>query len=809
MILFAGSRRIGFLTILTALLLPALGVGVASADMSVGDTVMLWVPDLSEFPEPLGEHQFTCRAVTEHAYWLVQDTITVKEGSGPGAFGNPVWDSIMTQGELDTLTAEFEGGTVDVYGTVLEYLGELPDTDGDPRVWIVLATMSDYYSTSPSDRQAMVYVNPEDVDGSGDFNNQDIFYINVHSYTELPSQRPVAKALRRFSIPMGLAQLLRTAVLPTEDQWITRGLGAAAQYWCYGLTTTGTNPTNDPGLQYDLNKYAAKAYLELTYWKAGGHLKDYAHARAMEFLWFMYLAQRYDDSIFMDVAQSDTTSMLNIARAIDPTIPDSVAIQTNVTPIYNDWLICNLVTSLKDESSGGIYTYDIIPETISFNIMGQNNSFNIRITSYPFGVEIDDAAGGMMAAIWANQYCRFIGDYSEYPGVYFNGMYADEGGSGSFLDGKWTCFAVCRADNQILSITELTMDELYNSSFTLDGDSTYLVLTNNNEGGAPDLRYVVSQDSEIPDLMLSAHQNVVNDQYLTLYTTLLDTIPEGFDWYGPIFTASTADSTILLDMEVFFETIWHHTFIAWEAGSYTLSVAGYDSTGFDVSNSISASVGWVTSTGLLLDMDDIQLNISGGVVAPGTMVSICESSLLGLAMETQTPIEALSGQLTGIVAGPVSIPALQATLSFPAENSQGAVYRYTPDGWNRLHSWFQGGRMSACVSEGGVFAFGEEPGVTSPELPAQFLFGGTYPNPFSAQAAISFALPASGHVNVTIYDMSGRAIRTLTDTEMQAAEHSLIWDGLDESGNAVGTGVYFCRLQACGQTVTQKMLRIE
>ena len=57
--------------------------------------------------------------------------------------------------------------------------------------------------------------------------------------------------------------------------------------------------------------------------------------------------------------------------------------------------------------------------------------------------------------------------------------------------------------------------------------------------------------------------------------------------------------------------------------------------------------------------------------------------------------------------------------------------------------------------------------------------------------------------------MSGRAVRTLSDTEMQAAEHTLMWDGLDQAGNTVGAGVYFCRLQACGETVTQKMLRIE
>ena len=152
MILFAGSRRNGLLAILTALLLPALGVGVASADMSVGDEVILKVPDLSAFPDVIEEHQFTCRAVTEHAYWLVQDTITVKEGSGPGIYGNPVWDTLMTQAELDILTADFEGNEADVYGTVTEYLGNIPDTDEDPRIWIVFATMRDLYQ-EPADRR--------------------------------------------------------------------------------------------------------------------------------------------------------------------------------------------------------------------------------------------------------------------------------------------------------------------------------------------------------------------------------------------------------------------------------------------------------------------------------------------------------------------------------------------------------------------------------------------------------------------------------------------------------------------------------
>lgn len=809
MILFAGSRRNGLLAILTALLLPALGVGVASADMNVGDEVILKVPDLSAFPDPIQEHQFTCRAVTEHAYWLVQDTVTVKEGSGPGIFGNPVWDTLMTQAELDILTADFEGNNADVYGTVTEYLGNIPDTDEDPRIWIVFATMRDTYQ-EPADRQVMVYVNPEDVDGSELFNSHDIFYINVHSYTENEGLlNDIARLARKNNVPTGLGELLRTAVLPTENLWITRGLGAVCQYLCYGLTST---PSPGPGLRYDLDKFKAYSYLELTYWQAGGHLKDCARARGAEFLWMMYLSQRFDDTVFNSIAQSDVTSMLNVARAIDSSVPDSVAIQTNVVPIYNDWLICNLVNDLKDESFGGIYTYDILPDTIDFGFIGQSQSFVKKFSSgYPIDVWIGAGNKGMDATIWAAQFVEFKGDYADYPTMYFNGMYSDDGGSGSIIDGKWTGLTVALNEDEtaILSIGTVPMNEYYNGSFELAGGASYLIATNNNEGGQSDLRFIVSQDADEPDVLLSAHQNTVNDQYITLYTTPYDSIPEGFDWYGPIFTATTSDSSNTFNMSVFYETLWSYRFTAWETGGYTLHIAGFDSTGFDVENSIAVSVDYVTSGGLSLSMNDTHLNIAAGAEAPGTMVSMCESNMLGLAVETQTSLEAVRGQLTGILAGPVSIPSVDAVISFPADNSEGAVYRYTADGWSIMESWFQNGRMSASVSDGGNYAFGSSPGVSSPEIPADFRFSGTYPNPFSAEAAISFSLPSTGHVNVTIYDMTGRAIRILSDTDMMAAEHSLIWDGLDETGHAVGAGVYFCRLQACGETVTQKMLRIE
>ncbi|MEN8208158.1 MAG: FlgD immunoglobulin-like domain containing protein, partial [Candidatus Fermentibacteria bacterium] len=783
--IFAGPHRTGFITVLTALLLPVLGIGTASADMVVGDTVMLKVPDLSEFPNPIEEHQFTCRAVTANAYWLVQDTVSVA-GTGPGVLDTIVWNNLITQGELDTLTSEFEGGGVDVYGTVTEYYGAVPDTDGDPKVWIVMATIRDLYLQPPTDRKVMAYVNPADVDTtgeSGEFNNHDIFYINLHSYTQNLSVLPVAKELRKFYIPNGLGMLIRTAVQPVEEMWIVKGIGATCQYLCYGITRT---TTGNYGLAFNLKLFEKNPDIDLTFYQSIDQSWDYGTSRAQAFLWFMYLAQREGDAILETIGQSTGTGMLNIANAIDPSVAADSAVQVNVVPIYNDWLVCNITNNLRDDMSGGIYMYDIFADSVdAFSHTKQSSAFEGRFSTgdYPLPVWLPE--NGMAAAIWAPQLDEFDADYTADPTVYFNGAYADDGGSGSLINGEWVVYIVSldTTAETIVSVVEVTLNDLYNGSFELAGDNAYLIVTNNNEGGQSGLRYVLSQDSDVPEVLLAVHQNSVNDQYMTLYTTLFDSIPEGFDWYGPIFTASNTDTSSIFEMEEFYGTLWDCRFSAWESGDYTLQVAGYDSSGFTASTSTNVSVGYVSGNTLSLNVNGIHLDVMAGAAAPGTMVSLCESSMLNLSMNTQTPVADAADMMTGIIAGPVSIPNINSTISFPAETSVGSVYRYTVNGWEQQDSYYQAGRMYAIVAESGNYAYGEAPGVYSPEIPAEFSFGGTFPNPFSAEAAISFSLPSAGRVNVIIYDMSGRAVRTLSDTEMQAAEHTLMWDGLDQAGN--------------------------
>jgi hypothetical protein len=81
-----------------------------------------------------------------------------------------------------------------------------------------------------------------------------------------------------------------------------------------------------------------------------------------------------------------------------------------------------------------------------------------------------------------------------------------------------------------------------------------------------------------------------------------------------------------------------------------------------------------------------------------------------------------------------------------------------------------------------------------------------YPNPFVNETYISYQLSRETHANLTVYDMLGRKVVTLMDKKQQAGAYTVKWDGRDDYGNKVVSGIYFYRLSTSDFRATQKML---
>ena len=107
-----------------------------------------------------------------------------------------------------------------------------------------------------------------------------------------------------------------------------------------------------------------------------------------------------------------------------------------------------------------------------------------------------------------------------------------------------------------------------------------------------------------------------------------------------------------------------------------------------------------------------------------------------------------------------------------------------------------------------------ETGISEWELdetvrPEKFKLMQNYPNPFNPSTQIGYTLISAGPTKLEVYNMMGQRIRTLVDEERPAGSYRVMWDGRDDSGNRVVSGVYFYRLQTAKSVVTKRMILVK
>ncbi len=93
--------------------------------------------------------------------------------------------------------------------------------------------------------------------------------------------------------------------------------------------------------------------------------------------------------------------------------------------------------------------------------------------------------------------------------------------------------------------------------------------------------------------------------------------------------------------------------------------------------------------------------------------------------------------------------------------------------------------------------------------PTEFALSQNYPNPFNPDTYIEFGLSRAAHVKIDVFNIVGQRVRTLVDEEMKSGRYVADWDGKDEQGNSVSSGIYFYRMQADDFSDMKKMLLVK
>lgn len=144
----------------------------------------------------------------------------------------------------------------------------------------------------------------------------------------------------------------------------------------------------------------------------------------------------------------------------------------------------------------------------------------------------------------------------------------------------------------------------------------------------------------------------------------------------------------------------------------------------------------------------------------------------------------------------------------PTPSLSRSNYAYDANG-NRIEDVSQDWSGSAWVNDrrtANVFQAGLAVKIQNVDLPKTFDISQNYPNPFNPSTTIRYSLQRTSQVEIAVFNLLGEKVRTLEEGEQRPGEYLTTWDGTDQQGKSVASGVYFYRIKAGDFTDTRKMV---
>jgi hypothetical protein len=100
-------------------------------------------------------------------------------------------------------------------------------------------------------------------------------------------------------------------------------------------------------------------------------------------------------------------------------------------------------------------------------------------------------------------------------------------------------------------------------------------------------------------------------------------------------------------------------------------------------------------------------------------------------------------------------------------------------------------------------------GSTEENKPTTFNLSQNYPNPFNPVTNFKFSLPQASHVKIEIFNILGQNVNTLVDEDMKAGSFAVDWNGKDQRGVEVSSGIYFYRIMAGDFSSVKRMVLLK
>jgi len=128
-------------------------------------------------------------------------------------------------------------------------------------------------------------------------------------------------------------------------------------------------------------------------------------------------------------------------------------------------------------------------------------------------------------------------------------------------------------------------------------------------------------------------------------------------------------------------------------------------------------------------------------------------------------------------------------------------FRFASDGYVTEEGWY--------VDDVNITSSGSGTGIEDPVIPHTFAVLQNVPNPFNPMTSISYQLPESARVTVEVYNVAGKRVSVLVDEHQEPGYKSIIWDGTNDRGQKVASGVYLYRVNAGNRVVEKRMVLLK
>ncbi|HPR16812.1 MAG TPA: T9SS type A sorting domain-containing protein [Candidatus Cloacimonadota bacterium] len=113
------------------------------------------------------------------------------------------------------------------------------------------------------------------------------------------------------------------------------------------------------------------------------------------------------------------------------------------------------------------------------------------------------------------------------------------------------------------------------------------------------------------------------------------------------------------------------------------------------------------------------------------------------------------------------------------------------------------------MADMGAFYFDQSIGIEEMEIPTNKFSLSNFPNPFNPSTTITFSIDPNEPYELTIYNIKGEKVKQLVSDQVSAGQHTVIWNGEDDSGKLVSSGIYFYKLKVGNQESIKRMLLLK